>query len=64
MALKGRGGLCQAIFFDGAHQVDAATRTVVFIAGDYVRRAGFETQTAMHAGKDLLFFCGKCGCKL
>ena len=43
-------------FTDSAHQVKPAARSVVFIAGDYVGRTGFETQAAVNAGEQLFFF--------
>jgi hypothetical protein len=43
-------------FTDSAHQVEPAARSVVFIAGDYIGRTSFQTQAAVDAGEQFLFF--------
>jgi hypothetical protein len=43
-------------FTDSAHQVKPAARSVVFIAGDYIGRTSFQTQAAVDAGEQFLFF--------
>ena len=43
--------------------VDPPERNFVFVAGGNVRGACFKTQTAVHAGEDLLFFAHECCCQ-
>ncbi len=40
----------------GAHQVESTAGPIIFIAGDRIGGARFETQAAMNAGEQLLFF--------
>jgi hypothetical protein len=46
---------------DRAHQIEPAARSIVFVTGDYVSWARFETQPAMNAGEQLVFFMRKPG---
>ncbi len=49
----------QPAFFDSAHQINAPARAVVFVAGDDVGGAGFQTKPTMHAGKNFFLFADK-----
>ena len=64
MGLKGDGVFSEFSFFNGAHQIDATTRAVVFISGERVSRAGFKTKSAVYTRKKLVLFGGKRGCEL
>ena len=61
VALKRSGSVWQSRFADGAHQVEPAARSIVFITSDDVGRASFQTQAAVNAGKKFLFFTCECG---
>ena len=49
----------QTRFFDCAHQVEAAARAVVLVAGGYVSRTGLQTKPAVNAGQKFFFFGGE-----
>ena len=43
-------------FADGAHEVEPAAWSIIFVAGDYVGWASFETQAAVNAGEQFVVF--------
>ncbi|HEY5443031.1 MAG TPA: hypothetical protein VIJ87_00880, partial [Pyrinomonadaceae bacterium] len=52
-------GVCQTTLGNGSHQVETASRSIVFVARDYVSWASLEAQPAVNAGEKFLFFVGK-----
>lgn len=59
------GRICgEFIFLNRAHQVDTASRAVVLVTSQDIGGTGFQTETAMHTGKELLFFSCECCCEL
>jgi hypothetical protein len=52
-----RGGIGREfVFLNRTHQVDPSAWTVVFVASKDIGGTSFETETAMHTGKELVFF--------
>ena len=49
--VEGRRGCRQPAFFDGPHQVDTPTRTVIFVAGGDVSRAGLKAESAVNTSQ-------------
>lgn len=57
--LEGKRISGEPLLLHGAHQVDASTRTVVFISRDDVRRTGFEAKATVHTSENFFFFAGE-----
>jgi hypothetical protein len=64
MALESGRIALEPAFTDRSHQIKAAARSVVFIAGDNVGRTRLQTQPTVNAGEQLLFFGGERGSEL
>ena len=50
------GSVSESIFRDGSHQVESSPWSVILVAGDDIGWARFETEAAVYAGDELLFF--------
>src|SRR5437868_859120 len=46
----------ETTFMNGAHQIDAATRTVILVAGGDIGWTRFKTQPAMNASENFFLF--------
>src|ERR1044072_1002455 len=56
VSLKRSRSARETTFFDRAHEVDASARPIVFVGGSDICGTRFETQPAMNAGENFLFF--------
>ena len=56
VVFKSQRGDGQSLFLDGAHEIDAATRTIILVAGGHISRTGFQTEPAVNTGEDFFFF--------
>jgi hypothetical protein len=59
MILKRLGLDRQPPFLNRAHKIDTAAWAVILVPGGDVSRAGFQTQPAMYASKNLFLFRGE-----
>ena len=56
MTFESRRVACETALTNGAHQVEAPARPVVFITRNHIGRTSFKTQAAMNAGEQFFFF--------
>ena len=59
MFAKRFGSVGQFAFGNCTHQVQSAAWSVVFVAGDYVGRTGFEAEATVDAGQKPLLLLGQ-----
>jgi len=46
----------ESVFRNRTHQVDSSAWAIILVASEDIGGTGFEAETAMHTGKELMFF--------